>query len=86
MTLTWVDGAPLRVETDADNCPILFYWSGRRHRLLHIIQQWQVDTDWWDSAGRVWRDYTAAVTVEGLLCVFYHDLIADEWRLARLYD
>ena len=35
---------------------------------------------------RVWRDYLAVVTTDGLLCVLYYDMLDEGWYLAKLYD
>ena len=44
--------------------PVTFVLSEHRYRLLRIEQQGEVDTDWWADAGRVWRRYVAATTLE----------------------
>lgn len=86
MTLLWAAGAPVIVAVDSTQRPVRFEWQGRAHRVAQIVQQWQVDVDWWAEPGRIWRAYTALITADGLFCVLYYDLTDDEWRLARLYD
>ena len=51
-----------------------------------IRQRWQVDGDWWGEQGRVWREYMALTTADGMLCVIYFDLLDQSWHLSRLYD
>lgn len=86
MTRLWAEGAPISVETNSDGCPTRFAWRGRTHRLARIQQRWQVDTDWWSEAGRIWRAYAAVTTDTGMLCVVYQDLLSEEWFLAKVYD
>lgn len=86
MTRIWSEGEPIRMETDGENRPVRFLWCGRRHQIQQIVQRWQVDSDWWSSEGRVWRDYVAAITTDGVLLVLYYDHLGAEWRLAKIYD
>jgi hypothetical protein len=90
MTRIWSEGEAIRVETrtesDGADYPVRFRWRGRWHRIERIVQRWQVDSDWWSSEGRVWRDYLAAITADGVLLVLYYDHPQSEWRLAKVYD
>jgi hypothetical protein len=86
MTRLWAEGESLQVETDSQGNPVRFVWRGRRHRLQRIQQRWQVDSDWWSAEGRVWRDYWAVVTFDGLLCVIYQNLQDRAWYMAKEYD
>ncbi|HXF63379.1 MAG TPA: DUF6504 family protein [Caldilineaceae bacterium] len=86
MTQLWPDGQPILVELDEHSRPVSFRWLGRTYRLGQLIQQRQVDTDWWQPQGRVWRDYYTLITTCGLLCTLVYDHLADAWRLIRLYD
>ena len=86
MTRLWSEGELIRIETDSQGRPVRFFWHERLHRLRHIEQRWQVDTDWWDAEGRVYRDYYAVTTLDGLLCVFYLDHVTEAWYLGRIYD
>ncbi|MCB0074137.1 MAG: hypothetical protein KDE20_21880 [Caldilineaceae bacterium] len=86
MTRLWPQGQPIDVATDSHGRPVRFDWQGRSHRLKQVQQRWQVDTDWWSEEGRVWRDYQAVITTDGLLCVLYLDLLEQRWYLAKLYD
>ncbi len=86
MTRLWPDGQPINVATDSQGRPVRFVWQERTHRLRHMQQRWQVDTDWWDEKGHIRRDYLAVITTDGLLCVLYLDLLTQNWYLAKLYD
>lgn len=86
MTRIWPDGEPAAVERNPHGDPMRFTWRGHRHRIARIEQRWQTDTDWWNDAGRVWRDDYAVLTDDGLLAVLFHDLITDGWFVTRLYD
>ena len=67
--------------------PVRFTWHGRVYRLSHVVQRWEVHTDWWDPAGEVNRSHFAVLTFEGLFCVLIQDHMAGgEWRLLRIYD
>jgi hypothetical protein len=86
MSRLWTEGEKIRVELDAHNWPASFTWQGQAHPVIGIRQRWQVDSDWWSESGRVWREYMAVTTRDGLLCVVYFNLIDRQWYLARIYD
>jgi hypothetical protein len=86
MTRLWPEGEPITVTLNAQGRPIRFAWQGHARTIHYIQQQWEVATDWWDPRGAVRRDYYAAITGDGLLCVIYHDLEHDAWKLSKLYD
>jgi hypothetical protein len=86
MSRLWPDGAPITVTLDRQGHPTAFVWCGRTHLVAQVRQRWQVDTDWWGEAGRVWRVYVAVTTASGLLCVLYQDLESGEWFLSKIYD
>ena len=85
MTQLWTD-QPITVELDAAARPRTFLWHAQRHTVAQIVQQWQVDVDWWSSRGRVQRDLTALITTRGLFCVIYYDHLTQTWGLLRVYD
>jgi hypothetical protein len=86
MTHLWAEGQSITVLLDEHSRPLHFTWLGRQYTCQQIVQQWQVDLEWWREPGRIWRDYLALITVDGLFCVLYHDRLVDEWRLVRVYD
>ena len=86
MTRLWLQGVPLHVVVNDQARPMRFVWEGQPHTISRIIKQWEVDTDWWEASGRIWRTYYATCTEDGLLCVFYRDLLSSEWFLSKLYD
>jgi len=86
MSRLWPEGQPIQLWTGQDGCPRGFTWHQNRYRIASIQQRWQVDTDWWEEGGRVWRDYLAVETREGLLCVIYQDLLTESWFLSKAYD
>lgn len=86
MTHVWVESEVITVQVGADDQPVSIRWGGYVHRLEQIVQSWEIHTGWWESEGSIWRAYYAAITVDGMFCVFYHDLTADTWRLAKIYD
>jgi hypothetical protein len=86
MSRLWPEGEPISVQIDDRGRPLRFTWRNRTYRLAQIQQHWQVDADWWSDDGRIWREYLAVITVNGLLCVLYQDLLAEEWFLSKLYD
>lgn len=77
---------PLTVQTDAAGRPLRFTWRNLHFRVAAIHQHWQVDTDWWDEAGRVYRDYVAVTTQDGLFCVLAYDHLTARWFLSHAYD
>ena len=86
MTRLWPDGEPVSVEVDGHGRPLRFTWQERRYQLQQIQQRWRVDSEWWSDEGRIWRDYLAVTTTQGMLCVLYQDLLSREWFLTKLYD
>lgn len=83
MTQLWPEGLPIEVET-RDGRPRSFSWLGRRRQVLAVVEQWMVHDDWWRD--EIWRHYFQVETGDALLCVLYHDLLAGDWRLERVYD
>jgi len=86
MTRLWTDGEAVSMTLGTDGWPASFTWQGRAHAVQQVRQRWQVDGDWWSEAGRVWREYIALTTADGLLCVLYFDLAGQTWHLAAVYD
>jgi hypothetical protein len=86
MTRLWTEGETITVRLSERGWPVEFTWQGRLHGVQIIRQRWQVDTDWWTDEGRVWREYLALTTTDGLLCVVYFDLLNQSWHLSSVYD
>jgi len=84
MTYLWRKGQPITVTGGEGGAPLRFTWRGRSHRVDWIAKRWRVDLGWWQR--RVWREYFKLRTADGLLVVVFHDFVAGEWRLQRLYD
>ncbi|MBK8046002.1 MAG: hypothetical protein IPK16_02040 [Anaerolineales bacterium] len=53
--------------------------------LARIVQHWEINTDWWTSAP-AHREYFAAITTSGMLCVVYEDKIRGGWWVEKVYD
>ena len=86
MTRFWPEGDPIDMVLDGQGSPLRFTWQGRSHRLQQVQQRWQIDTDWWSEEGRIWRDYLAVTTADGLLCVIYYDFLQEGWYVGKVYD
>lgn len=86
MSRLWPKGEFISVRTDELGRPLKFSWRNRIYSVERIQEHWQVDTDWWSDAGRVWREYVTCTTTSGLLCVLYQDLLSENWYLSKLYD
>ena len=97
MSPFWSNGEPLHDVTPAgaprDAAPSGFERHERLHRVQATSNHWRVHSAWWPEAlaqhgteFETWRDYWEVVTDTGLLCVLYHDLIADAWYLERIYE
>lgn len=84
MTKLWRSGPPLTVLSGGDGAPQSFEWRGGVRRIGTVCNSWRVHSEWWRSP--IWRDYYKIETADGLFCVIYHDLMADIWHLARIYD
>jgi hypothetical protein len=80
---------PVSVQVGANGSPALIVWNGHRLQVQSIVQRWRVDTGWWEPEGEVRRAYYAAI-VKGsaaeMLITLYHDEIAGDWRVAKVYD
>lgn len=72
MTHLWPDGTPITVVSNGIGRPRRLLWQGHNHAVERIVQQWRIDVDWWETIGRVWRDYYAVTTDGGLLVVIYY--------------
>lgn len=66
--------------------PMQFVWEKATYIVERVVQAWEVDTDWWESTGRVWRAYYAVLTTDGLMVVIYQDLLTEEYYVSKLYD
>ena len=86
MTRLWPNGEAIKVNLNTQGLPAQFTWQGQVHRVQHIRQRWQVDTDWWHEEGQVWREAIAVTTTDGLFCVLYYDIQKRAWFLEKLYD
>lgn len=86
MTHLWPTGQSITVFVDDDGIPTYFIWQEQRHAVSQIVQQWEMDLEWWRAEGRIWRKYLALITSDHLFCVIYYDRLCEEWRLLRLYD
>ena len=86
MTQLWPAGQPINVVVDTHGVPTVFVWQTQRHTIHQVIQGWDVDLDWWQPEGRIWRTYHALITHNNLLCVIYFDHLTATWQLVRLYD
>ncbi|MBI4789673.1 MAG: hypothetical protein HY782_21800 [Chloroflexi bacterium] len=86
MTRLWTAGQEIRVQRDAHGKLLKFTWQGRTHPIQKVRQRWQVDADWWSEEGRVFREYFAVTTTDGLLCVLYFDFLDEQWYIAKCYD
>ncbi len=84
MSPVWTERQALNVEADEAGCPRRLYWGQRPHAIEQVSRHWRVHLDWW-TPQELWRDYWEVATDSGLLCVLYHDLIAGEWILERIY-
>jgi hypothetical protein len=86
MTRFWSSAPSIQIEISNDQVPCSFSWYHRRHRIVSIQQHWIVDTDWWTEEGRIWREYYAVITDQGLLCVIFLNLLTQSWHLTTIYD
>ena len=85
MTRLWSEG-PTSASSSTASGRSAAFMAGAPPPLCSMVQQWQVDTDWWAPKGGIERDYFAVTTGDGMLVVLYHDRLADEWWLSNLYD
>ena len=86
MTRLFSEAETIQPRLDQLGRPSSFTWATRIHTIDHVIQRWEVDTEWWSELGRVNREYFAVTTREGMLCVLYFDHLDEQWRLEKIYD
>jgi hypothetical protein len=84
MTLFWADTQPITMKVNGEELPHFFIWQERRYAVKEVVNQWNVDTDWWTK--RIWRDYFKLVTEDENLFLIYHDLCSGGWFLHRTYN
>ena len=85
MTRLWAEGDPVEVVVHAGT-PVQFQWRGEWHEVSAIANRWRVRSTWWMPSVEAWREYVKLTTVDGLLLTLFHDLRADAWYCARVYD
>jgi hypothetical protein len=94
MTRLWPQGERIQISgpeassypRNGGTTPLAFDHQGQSHRIVDICNRWQIHTRWWEPDRCVWREYLKTTTDMGLLCLIYHDLLSDEWYIARIYD
>ncbi len=84
MSRSFRDGIRIQVEHDGAAQPLLFVWRRQRNPINQIINQWRVDTEWWQA--QIVREYFEVTTQTGLWVVLFRDCVVDEWFIQRLYD
>ncbi len=85
MTKQWVEGAVVIVKTNDLECPSRFIWKNKLHRTVRILEEWEVNTLWWE-AGRIWCVCYSVITDDGTLSVIYQNLLDGKWYFSTLYD
>jgi len=91
MTRLFCEGLPLQVTQNSRSQPAIFTVNGQRFVVERIVQEWEIDTDWWTEQGRSWTRHFALVTRDneagpGVFCVVVADMLREEWRMERVYD
>jgi hypothetical protein len=86
MTKQWVEGVAISVITNTDQQPKLFIWQGKEQRVIRILEEWEIDTRWWQGYGRIWCVCYSVITDVGLLCVLYQSFLDGVWYFSALYD
>lgn len=61
-----------------------FHWRNETYEVRRIVDGWRYVGRWWAGEGE-WC-FVKVETTDGGLFELYHDVIADEWRLYRVYD
>ncbi|MBX3081732.1 MAG: hypothetical protein KF716_08850 [Anaerolineae bacterium] len=84
MSRFYAAGEKIAVETDEAQHPMSYIWQLQHYDVENIADHWRIDEDWWQQ--RLWRDYFKLTTTSGYLVLIYHDLVADNWYLQRVYD
>lgn len=80
------DLQPITVTLSPERRLTALRWHEKEHEIEETVQVWEVDTDWWEATGRVWRWYYAVITEQGLLAVVFLDRATGKWWLERVYD
>ena len=85
MTRLWPQGQRIEIRGTED-LPTGFNYQGKSHNIMDTCNRCRVHTGWWEPDRCVWREYLKITTDTGLLCLIYHDLLSNDWFMARLYD
>ena len=75
----------LAVSLDQNGLPVRFLWGTTRYTVVRIVEQWQVDTDWWCENPVSYRAY-GLLTSAGVRFDIYFDHLQSGWFLDRIYD
>jgi hypothetical protein len=86
MTYLWLDGLPIRVETDSTGRPQYLIWKGKKHEIRRILNRWIFHDLWWSKDEEIWRDYYYLTTQSGLMATIFKDNVSGIWYIYRLYD
>jgi hypothetical protein len=84
MTHQWPRGEPITVRTNTLGLPRQFMIKGYLHNIEWIVDQWKINTDWWEPWGRIWRDYYLVAADD--MFVIYFDWQLKHWFLSDYYD
>ncbi len=61
----------------ADALPAILIDDGRRLRVEHIQDSWDIDEEWWRD--RLSRRYYQLLLEDGSLCTVYQNLVDGSW-------
>lgn len=74
---------PIVVTCDAAGLPQTVRWRGPVQRVTTVLQQWRVDTGWWDLPIR--REYYKVLLDDGCALLLVSDTLAGAWFVRRGY-
>lgn len=74
------------VEWDGERArPSVFTWKGTRYRIDQVVQQWAVDSRWWDRERAVSRRCFRVIARGGVYDLAY-DRLGERWLLVGVVD
>lgn len=78
--------AVVPVEWDGERArPSAFTWKGTRYRIDQVVQQWAVDSRWWDRDRAISRRCFRVIARGGVYDLAY-DRLGERWLLVGVVD
>ena len=86
MTRLLTKNNQITVRVSATGKPVSLMWNGDAYQVVHIFNEWKVETRWWEEES-IKRLYYQVGTRQGAIFDIYRDDIHEgQWLIGRLWD